>query len=52
MSDRRVVLIDGDLRRPVVAESFGLIEGAGLTDVLIGRVDFADVAQRWSHSPT
>ena len=23
MSDRRVVLIDGDLRRPVVAESFG-----------------------------
>ena len=38
MSDRRVVLIDGDLRRPVVAESFGLIEGAGLTDVLIGRV--------------
>ncbi|HEV7146604.1 MAG TPA: polysaccharide biosynthesis tyrosine autokinase [Pedococcus sp.] len=46
MSDRRVVLIDGDLRRPVVAESFGLVEGAGLTDVLIGRVDFADVAQR------
>jgi capsular exopolysaccharide synthesis family protein len=45
MSDRRVVLIDGDLRRPVVAESFGLIEGAGLTDLLIGRVKFADVAQ-------
>ena len=46
MSDRRVVLVDGDLRRPVVAESFGLVEGAGLTDVLIGRVDFADVAQQ------
>ncbi|WP_270886337.1 polysaccharide biosynthesis tyrosine autokinase [Pedococcus sp. 5OH_020] len=46
MSDRRVVLIDGDLRRPVVAESFGLVEGAGLTDVLIGRVEFADVAQQ------
>jgi capsular exopolysaccharide synthesis family protein len=45
MSDRRVVLVDGDLRRPVVAESFGLVEGAGLTDLLIGRVDFADVAQ-------
>ncbi|MFC8501949.1 polysaccharide biosynthesis tyrosine autokinase [Pedococcus sp. NPDC057267] len=45
LSDRRVVLIDGDLRRPVVAESFGLVEGAGLTDVLIGRVRFADVAQ-------
>jgi capsular exopolysaccharide synthesis family protein len=46
MSDRRVVLVDGDLRRPVVADSFGLVEGAGLTDVLIGRVDFVDVAQQ------
>jgi capsular exopolysaccharide synthesis family protein len=46
MSDRRVVLIDGDLRRPVVAESFGLVEGAGLTDLLIGRVKFSDVAQQ------
>ncbi len=46
MADRRVVLIDGDLRRPVVAGSFGLVEGAGLTDLLIGRVDFADVAQQ------
>lgn len=45
MADRRVVLIDGDLRRPVVAESFGLIEGPGLTELLIGRVEFADVAQ-------
>jgi capsular exopolysaccharide synthesis family protein len=51
MSDRRVVLIDGDLRRPVVAESFGLVEGAGLTDVLIGRVDYADVAQRVESLP-
>lgn len=51
MSDRRVVLIDGDLRRPVVAESFGLVEGAGLTDVLIGRVDFADVAQQVDSLP-
>ena len=51
MSDRRVVLIDGDLRRPVVAESFGLVEGAGLTDVLIGRVEFADVAQRVAALP-
>jgi capsular exopolysaccharide synthesis family protein len=45
MADRKVVLIDGDLRRPVVAESFGLVEGAGLTDLLIGRVKFSDVAQ-------
>ncbi|KRE55075.1 polysaccharide biosynthesis tyrosine autokinase [Phycicoccus sp. Soil748] len=46
MSDRRVVLIDGDLRRPVVAESFGLIEGLGLTDVLIGSVEFEEVVQQ------
>lgn len=45
LADRSVVLIDGDLRRPVVAESFQLIEGAGLTDVLIGRSEFSDVAQ-------
>lgn len=51
MSDRRVVLVDGDLRRPVVAESFGLVEGAGLTDVLIGRVDFVDVAQQVAALP-
>jgi capsular exopolysaccharide synthesis family protein len=45
-SERPVVIIDGDLRRPVQAESFGLVEGAGLTDVLIGRVSFEDVVQR------
>ncbi len=45
-SERPVVIIDGDLRRPVQAESFGLVEGAGLTDVLIGRVAFDDVVQR------
>ena len=45
IADREVVLIDGDLRRPVVAESFGLVEGAGLTDLLIGRVTLADVTQ-------
>ncbi|WP_195908154.1 polysaccharide biosynthesis tyrosine autokinase [Nostocoides sp. HKS02] len=46
LADRDVVLIDGDLRRPVVAESFGLVEGIGLTDVLIGRVEFDEVAQQ------
>lgn len=40
-----VVLVDGDLRRPVVAESFGLLDGVGLTDLLTGRATFADVSQ-------
>jgi capsular exopolysaccharide synthesis family protein len=44
-SGQRVVLVDGDLRRPMVASVFGLVEGVGLTDVLAGRADFEDVAQ-------
>lgn len=42
-----VVLIDADLRRPVIADIFDLPVGAGLTDVLAGRVEFLDVA----HTP-
>jgi capsular exopolysaccharide synthesis family protein len=45
VSGERVTLLDGDLRRPNVAESFGLVEGAGLTDVLVGRAEVDDVAQ-------
>ena len=41
-----VVLIDGDLRRPMVDTVFGLPKGAGLSDVLAGRATIADVAQR------
>ncbi|MBN9157325.1 MULTISPECIES: polysaccharide biosynthesis tyrosine autokinase [unclassified Microbacterium] len=42
-----VVLIDGDLRRPMVDAVFGLPRGAGLSDVLAGRATIADVAQRF-----
>ncbi len=41
-----VVLVDGDLRRPTVAKTMGLSGGAGVTDVLAGRADIQDVAQR------
>ena len=51
-SDRQVVLVDGDLRRPTVAESFGLAEGVGLTDLLIGRVHKEDALQTVSGTPT
>lgn len=37
-ASQKVVLIDGDLRRPTVAARFGLVEGIGLTDVLAGRI--------------
>ena len=43
----RVILIDADLRRPSVAERMGLEGAAGLTTVLIGRADWADVIQPW-----
>jgi capsular exopolysaccharide synthesis family protein len=40
-----VTLIDGDLRRPTVADSLAMVDGAGLTDVLVGRVTAAEVMQ-------
>ena len=38
-----VVLIDADLRRPMVADLFGLPAGGGLTDVLTDRAEITDV---------
>lgn len=45
-SGESVVLVDGDMRRPTVAKTMGLPTDAGLSDVLAGRVDLADVLQR------
>ena len=45
LSGQPVTLIDGDLRRPTVADTLNLVEGAGLTNVLIGQVDLDDVLQ-------
>lgn len=42
-----VALIDGDLRLPRVADYMGVEGGVGLTDVLIGRAELADVLQKW-----
>jgi capsular exopolysaccharide synthesis family protein len=44
---QRVVVMDGDLRRPTIAKTFNLLEGVGLTDVLIGRAEIQDVLQPW-----
>ncbi|MGW0827671.1 polysaccharide biosynthesis tyrosine autokinase [Streptomyces sp. NPDC002845] len=41
-----VCLVDCDLRRPCVAKTFGLVQDAGLTTVLIGQARVADVMQR------
>ncbi|MGO1544579.1 MAG: polysaccharide biosynthesis tyrosine autokinase [Gulosibacter sp.] len=42
-----VALVDGDLRRPMVATMMGLEGAVGLTDVLIGSIELEDVLQPW-----
>lgn len=41
----RVVIVDADLRNPSVAKLAGVEGGAGLTDLLLGRVEVDDVIQ-------
>ncbi|MFC9984524.1 polysaccharide biosynthesis tyrosine autokinase [Microbacterium keratanolyticum] len=40
------ILIDCDLRRPVIADIFGMSKDAGLTDILAGRAQLEDVTFR------
>lgn len=49
-SGSRVVLIEADLRAPKVHEYLGVESAAGLTDVLIGKVELDDVLQRWGRT--
>jgi capsular exopolysaccharide synthesis family protein len=43
----KVLLIEGDLRRPKVVEYLGLEGAVGLTNVLVGQVDVDTVLQPW-----
>lgn len=45
----RVVVVDGDLRRPSVSRYLGLEGAVGLTTVLIGKVELADAVQSWGN---
>lgn len=44
---RKVLLIEGDLRRPRVAQYLGIEGAVGLTNVLAGQVSLDDVLQPW-----
>lgn len=44
-SGLRVALVEGDLRRPQLAEQFGLESMVGLTTVLVGRVSLEEAVQ-------
>lgn len=44
---QRTVLVDGDLRRPAVAEYLGIDGSVGLTDYLVGRVSLEEARQEW-----
>ena len=49
-SGSRVLLIDGDLRNPSVARTLGLESAVGLTTILLGQADPADVIHQWGRT--
>lgn len=46
-----VIVVDGDLRRPTLVDVFNLVPGVGVTDVLTGTAQLADVLQPWGALP-
>lgn len=46
-SGQRVVLVDADLRRPMIANYLGLERGAGLTTALVGVSEIDELLQPW-----
>src|SRR3546814_9819912 len=45
MANQRVVLIEADLRRPLIAERMGLVGAVGTTSVLVGKINLDDALQ-------
>jgi len=44
----RVIIIDGDLRRPILYKLFGLERGSGLTDILSGKVSLNNAVRKFT----
>jgi capsular exopolysaccharide synthesis family protein len=47
---KRVIIVDADLRRPMIAEYLGLEGAVGLTNVLAGQASLRDVIQPWGNN--
>lgn len=47
----RVLLVDADLRRPMVAQTLGLENAVGLTTMLVGAVGFEEARIAWGDYP-
>ncbi|WP_179251290.1 tyrosine-protein kinase domain-containing protein [Enemella evansiae] len=47
----RTLLIDADMRRPTVADNFGLVGTAGLSTILAGQATLSDLVQPFSGHP-
>lgn len=45
---RKVLIVEGDLRRPAIARLLGLEPEIGLTNVLVGQVPLEDALQDWA----
>jgi receptor protein-tyrosine kinase len=46
---RRVTVVEADLRRPRITRYLGMVGGVGLTNVLAGAADVADVTQYYGN---
>jgi len=44
-SDKRILLVDADLRKPTVHQTFGRSNRSGLTNVLVGQADWKECLQ-------
>lgn len=47
---QNVLLVDGDMRRPQIAEMLGLENSVGLTTLLVGQIHLDDALQKHSYS--